>query len=237
MKAVILNSGTGSRMGELTGSKPKCLVELSAGETILSRQIRQILSCGITDFIITTGPFEVMIAEYVNATFPDITVGYVHNPDYKDTNYVLSMHLAGPFLRNDILLLHGDIVTTEDVVRRVVEYAAPNAVVIDSDLELPSDDFKARLAGEVITEIGVDVFGSDCVALFPVYKLSQDFMNIWMDEIASLVEAGQLGVYAEEAFNRRSADLVLSPVDCTVGLCMEVDTPEDLEKARKLTGQ
>ena len=29
MKAVILNSGTGSRMGELTARQPKCLVALT----------------------------------------------------------------------------------------------------------------------------------------------------------------------------------------------------------------
>ncbi|MFH1313623.1 MAG: NTP transferase domain-containing protein [Candidatus Eisenbacteria bacterium] len=236
MKAVILNSGTGSRMGDLTRSRPKCLVDLSTGETILSRQIGQIRSCGITDFIITTGPFEHMIEEYVNATFPGVTVSYIHNPDYRETNYIVSMHLAGGLLRDEILLLHGDIVTTEDMVRDVIEFAEPNAAVIDSTAGLPADDFKARLVDGLITEIGVDVAGSHCVALLPVYSLSRDFMNVWMDEIALLVEAGELGVYAEEAFNRRSADLPLSPVDCARRLCMEVDTPEDLEKAMKSIG-
>ena len=236
MKAVLLNSGTGSRMAELTRDRPKCLVEISRGETILSRQIEQITSCGIADFVITTGPFEYMIEEYVGEAFPELTVGYVHNPDYRSTNYIVSMHLADRLLRDDILLLHGDIVTTEGVVRAVLESRQANAAVIDSAAGLPRDDFKARLAGGLIKAIGVDLGGPDCVALLPVYRLSRAFMNLWMDEIAVSVAGGERNVYAEEAFNRRSADLRLAPVECGAGLCMEVDTLEDLEKARTIIG-
>ena len=39
MKALILNSGLGSRMGVLTSEHPKCMTEISTRETILSRQL------------------------------------------------------------------------------------------------------------------------------------------------------------------------------------------------------
>ena len=42
MKALILNSGLGRRMGVLTSEHPKCMTEVSAQETILSRQLHQI---------------------------------------------------------------------------------------------------------------------------------------------------------------------------------------------------
>ena len=42
MKALILNSGMGSRMGVLTSEHPKCMTEISGRETILSRQLSQI---------------------------------------------------------------------------------------------------------------------------------------------------------------------------------------------------
>ena len=40
MKALILNSGMGSRMGDLTRKYPKCMSELLPNETIVSRQLR-----------------------------------------------------------------------------------------------------------------------------------------------------------------------------------------------------
>ena len=42
MKALILNSGLGHRMGVLTCEHPKCMTEISHKNTILSRQLRQI---------------------------------------------------------------------------------------------------------------------------------------------------------------------------------------------------
>ena len=37
MKALILNSGKGSRMGDLTKTHPKCMTEIASMETIISR--------------------------------------------------------------------------------------------------------------------------------------------------------------------------------------------------------
>ena len=49
MKALILNSGLGSRMGVLTSEHPKCMTEISARETILSRQLQLIADAGILE--------------------------------------------------------------------------------------------------------------------------------------------------------------------------------------------
>ena len=51
MKALILNSGMGSRMGVLTSEHPKCMTEVSAKDTILSRQLKQLAEAGITDAV------------------------------------------------------------------------------------------------------------------------------------------------------------------------------------------
>jgi len=40
MKALILNSGLGSRMGEITKTHPKCMTEILEEETIVSRQLK-----------------------------------------------------------------------------------------------------------------------------------------------------------------------------------------------------
>ena len=55
MKALILNSGLGKRMGVLTSDHPKCMTLISATDTILSRQLKQLVSFGIKEVVITTG--------------------------------------------------------------------------------------------------------------------------------------------------------------------------------------
>ena len=55
MKALILNSGLGNRMGILTSEHPKCMTEIAIGETILSRQLKLLAESGVSDVVMTTG--------------------------------------------------------------------------------------------------------------------------------------------------------------------------------------
>ena len=63
MKALILNSGIGKRMGALTSEHPKCMTEIDEHETILSRQLKQLQQCEITELVITTGLFDKVLID------------------------------------------------------------------------------------------------------------------------------------------------------------------------------
>ena len=67
MKALILNSGLGHRMGVLTSEHPKCMTELSADETILSRQLNLLLKAGVTEVVMTTGYFDKVLVDYCHS--------------------------------------------------------------------------------------------------------------------------------------------------------------------------
>lgn len=50
MKALILNSGLGSRMGVLTKEHPKCMTDIgSKGVSILSRQLKTLVRARVTE--------------------------------------------------------------------------------------------------------------------------------------------------------------------------------------------
>ncbi len=83
MKALILNSGLGSRMGVLTSEQPKCLTEIKPGETILSRQLKQLAELGINEIIITTGYCEGVLMNYCRTLDLPVNIKFVNNPDYK----------------------------------------------------------------------------------------------------------------------------------------------------------
>jgi len=238
VKAVILNSGVGSRMGDLTLNKSKCLVPLNKSETILSRQLSMLTKAGITDILITIGPYGNQIPDYVKQFFPDLPVQYIRNDDFNSTNYIFSMYLADSFLREEILLMHGDIVLEERVLSDIIISNKKDAVIIDSSVALPEKDFKGTVVNSFITEIGINIKKADNVFfLLPVYKLSADFMNKWMDEIAVFVSRDETGVYAENAFNSISSKMELFPMDIKGAFCMEVDTEKDLEIAKgKING-
>ena len=107
MKAVIFNSGLGNRMGDFTKNNHKSMAQLKDGETIFHRQLRMLSAEGITDFIITTGPFEDQLKAEA-ADFPELNFTYVRNDIYDKTNYIYSMYLAREYMNDDLVFLHGD---------------------------------------------------------------------------------------------------------------------------------
>lgn len=234
MKALILNSGIGSRMGSLTSDKPKCMVSLYETETILSRQIKQLLEVGVSDFVITIGPFGDLIPNYIQEVYPDISVIYIRNDLYAETNYIYSMYLARDSIQEELILLHGDIVMEKGVLVDILEDSRENLVVVDKSAVLPEKDFKCAIHNEFVQEIGVSLtVQSPQVFLLPVYKLSKKFMLDWLKEIERFVSEGKTKVYAENAFNTISDTMNLEIFDISGDFCMEVDALDDLSVAIK----
>ena len=229
-----MNSGQGTRMGTLTHNIPKCLVPVN-DIPLLGRQLKSLQQLGITNIVITTGPYPEKIKEYVKNNFPDLTVEYVHNPRYKETNYIYSLYLAKELLNEDILLMHGDMVYEDAVLKLLMQNTSENAVLVNNTIPPPEKDFKGLIFNNRITKIGVNVFGEGCFFLAPIYKFSKKSFQHWMTEIDSFVQKNNLSVYAEDAFNAISHKVILTPVFFT-DFCGEVDTPEDLIEAERYLG-
>ena len=79
MKALILNSGLGQRMGVITKEHPKCMTEISYKNTILSRQLKQLVSFGVEEVVMTTGFYDKILEEYCNALHLTLTITFVNN--------------------------------------------------------------------------------------------------------------------------------------------------------------
>lgn len=232
MKALIFNSGLGSRLGSLTVDRPKAMVRLGGGETIFHRQLRILASCGIREFVVTTGPFPGMLeAEAGPFREAGCSFEFVGNPVYAETNYIYSMWLARELLRgDDFLVLHGDLVFDAAYAQAVVDSPLASLGSVDASLPLPEKDFKARVAGGEVREVSVDIFDDDCVAFQPFYKLSGEAVGKWLDAVERFVGGGDVKVYAEDAANAVLAEMGVAAFSYAGHFVEEVDTPEDLER-------
>ncbi|MCL2627404.1 MAG: iron-containing alcohol dehydrogenase [Oscillospiraceae bacterium] len=231
MRALILNSGTGSRMKSLKSCK--CLAELSDGVTIFDAQIKSLLRCGIDEFVITTGSNAEVLEAYAKEKYPNTRFIFVFNPLYAETNYIYSIKLAIEHLRgDDILMLHGDIVYEQNVLQDIIA-SEKSVMVTDRAKALPEKDFKAVVRDNRISYVGVDVL-TDAVYAQPMYKLCCKDWELWLDEIETFCLQGKTNVYAENAFNEISGRMLLHPFDITGRMCFEVDNDEDLSYARDM---
>ena len=227
MKALILNSGLGHRMGVLTSEHPKCMTEISRKDTILSRQLRLIAEAGITEVVMTTGYFDEILVNYCHSLGLPLHYTFVNNPIYDKTNYIYSIYCAKEhLLDDDIVLMHGDLVFESEVFDRVIE-SERSCVTVSSTLSLPEKDFKAVIGEGRVKAVGIEFF-TDAMAAQPLYKLCRNDWKVWLDEISAFCESDNRKCYAENAFNQVSDRCLVYPLDVENALCGEIDTPEDL---------
>ena len=232
MKALILNSGLGHRMGVLTSDHPKCMTEISYRNTILSCQLRQLVSFGVEEVVMTTGYYDKILVDYCDALHLPLKISYVNNPLYDKTNYIYSIYCAKEYLKDaDIILMHGDLVFESLVLEKVID-SLVSCMVVSSTQPLPEKDFKAVIKDGRVEKVGVDFF-DNAMAAQPLYKILKQDWLVWLKTIEKYCETGNRLVYAENAFNEVSDQCKIYPFDVRDMLCAEIDTPEDLEAVRK----
>ena len=201
-------------------------------KTILDIQLENLIKCGLKKLVILTGPFEDMIRRHVELNYPGISVIFIQNPKYSQTNYIYSLYLTKNQINDDVLLMHGDLIFSDTILNQIIENDEKNCVLVNKEMPVPQKDFKARLIDDRIVKIGVNEFGEDCAFLAPLYKLSKHFYDEWLKEIEKYVKKGQVACYAEDALNDILDRLDLRPIYFNDEKCMEIDDFEDLEVAR-----
>lgn len=227
MKALILNSGLGHRMGALTSEHPKCMTEISAIDTILSRQLKLIAAAGIKDVVMTTGYFNDVLEKYCNSLNLPLSFTFVNNPLYTETNYIYSIYCARDHLDDDILLMHGDLVFESSVLDDIIAYEK-SCMKVSTTIALPEKDFKAVVHDGRVEKVGIEFF-TDAMEAQALYKLKKEDWRIWLDEIIVFCESDNCKCYAENAFNGVSDKCAIYAYDVKNRLCSEIDTPEDLK--------
>lgn len=235
MKALILNSGIGSRMGAITKSHPKCMTKITRQDTILSRQLKLLARVGIDEVVITTGPFEKELIQYCQELNLGLKFHFINNPLYNETNYIYSIYLAKDYINSDIILMHGDLIFEEKLLQKVLE-SKLSGMIIESNTELPNEDFKAvtDLEGNRLRlkKIGTEFF-NNAVTAQPLYKILKRDWNIWLSEIKLFCEKGKVNYYAEGAFNNISDQVKVYGIEAEGMLCREVDSMEDLSAVKR----
>ncbi len=122
MKVIILAAGRGSRLGERTKDRPKCMVEI-CGKTILERCISTLEEAGIhrEDIAIVTG--------YRKDLIRVSGVHYFHNKNWEQTNMFLSMMEAKEWLKAEpCLVCYSDVIFSAHAIKSLAASDAPLAV-------------------------------------------------------------------------------------------------------------
>ncbi|OGF31386.1 hypothetical protein A2533_03590 [Candidatus Falkowbacteria bacterium RIFOXYD2_FULL_35_9] len=232
MQALILASGTGSRLKPLTENLHKSLIKIGEKE-ILARLLETLISHKISDIIITTGHLASQIMDFTSKNFSTANIQFVHSDKYDCTNYIYSMWKAKKVIYNDLIILHSDLLFEPAIIEKLLNNEK-SGVLIKNSLGYPKKDFKALIGDNRIKEISTKLDSGNLRFCLPVYKLLKKDWDLWITNIENYINQNKVTNYAEDALNEILHQVVLEPVYFHEELAMEIDDFEDYDLAQQL---
>jgi choline kinase len=147
MRAIVLSAGQGKRLLPLTISEPKCLLPVDGDRCVLEVQLRAIANCGIEHASIFVGFGAEKVEHFLDTRpIPGLKVDAIYNPLYATTDNLITCWLARHEMTEDFLLLNGDTLFEDEVLRTVLEGPrCPATVTINHKATYDEDDMKVTV--------------------------------------------------------------------------------------------
>lgn len=239
-KAIILAAGLGSRIRPLTDHVPKTL--LTVGDaTILERMLSSVRAAGIDEVVLVLGYLHEKVERVVCEAFPDLHVQVVVNERYAETNTGYSLLLAAELVEGSAFVkFDGDVVFDPEILRRLLSSPNENALCIDSNIALASEEVKVSLSdGTRVAKVSKSLPPTDAVGeSIGIEKIGADTAVLLFSELHMMMEHKRhLQDYYEAAYERLiDRGVAFHAVDITGLLWTEIDTQQDYDAAEKLFG-
>ena len=247
MKAIVIAAGEGSRMGKLTKNIPKPLV-LVNGKSIIERQLSILKQNKILDVIIVTGSH--------NEKFNFKNVVYVNDLDHKKHDTLGSLMTARDYMNDEIIITYADQIFDEKIMESINNFSGDIGIAVDLDWEKnyvnrdqhpKSEAENVLINGNEILEIRKNISEckknekiGECLGLM---KLSRKGSKMFLDKYSELEISHQGKFHNAPSLEKALiSDMIQELIDSEInvepiyvsGKWCEIDTPQDLEIARKL---
>ncbi len=182
MQAIILAAGMGRRLGELTRTQTKCMVEVN-GTRLIDRLLSQLSALPLTRIVIVVGYQAEGLCAHISEQFPELNIEYVMNDIFDRTNNIYSLALAkDKLLEDDTLLIESDLILDSRIFRLLLDNEWPNLALV-AKYESWMDGTMVRLDddGCITSFVPKSSFRYDESALYyktvNVYKFSREFLR------------------------------------------------------------
>ena len=248
MRAIILAAGVGLRLNQHTKDIPKALLDLN-GKSILERQISLLREYGVNEIFVVTG--------YKREKYVLKDIEYIFNPRYSETEQLASMMVARTKIFDDVLIIFGDILFDSQILQQILASNDDIAMAIDLNWEKsyneglcnshPLDEpvlINQKKVLRISYKQADTMIENQTVGEFlGVIKLSANGSRTIIKKYEEL-EKSHVGRFhdANSLEKAKLADILQELIDSKIeisfisvnGKWCEIDTPKDLERAKKI---
>jgi choline kinase len=236
MQAIILAAGIAKRLRPLTDSIPKCLLKVG-GKTLLEMTINNIIANDINEFVMVTGYKEDMIKSHINEKFSGLKITYITNKDFENNNNSYSLWLTKNYINGESILLDSDILFDYRIISKLLNSGHNNCLAVKRHFPLGDEEIKVIIdSAKKIKHIGKQVpseqsFGES----IGIERFSYNFFCELQKVLdRKIMNEGIVNEFYEASFQELyDKGNSMYAVDVSEYKCIEIDFPEDLEKAQE----
>ena len=233
MKALVLAAGLGSRLAPVTDNYPKCMTEVVDGITIIEQQIKSLLKNNIKDISVIVGYKSDILIPYLRRIYNDIKI--IENKDYKNTNNMYSAYLGYKNLKDsDFIMMNADVFFDSETLKSLIDDINDDAIITDIGTWNEESMKVVELNGKLVS-ISKQIDEKEALGCsIDVYKFSKVSGNKFFEQCNYYIHnKGELKLWSEVALNDilKECNFKASGLN---GRWYEIDTHEDLAKAREL---
>ncbi len=236
--AIILAAGLGTRLKPLTDEFPKCLTEIN-GQPILFQQLRILWNLGIHDITIVVGYLGDKVKEAINSwalLYPDIN--FVYNNDYLITNTAYSALLASDVLQKGCLVIEGDVIFSENVIKQVLAMSDDKTYWLVSRCKKEDNGaiIKADETGKItsLQIIGSAIGNEEGWKSSGIKKISTDYGKKLCEFKVDMFDYPELqNLFLDEVMVNQLKDEPSYILDISNDFWAEIDCQDDIWRAEK----
>ncbi len=247
MKIIFIAAGSSTRLGTKTLNFPKGLIKIN-NNSIIGTQLDLFKNKKIDNIIIITGPN----ADKFN--FNNVT--YINDTNHKKHDVLGSLMMAKSYMNDEIITTYSDIIFDQKILNSIVEFKGDVGIAIELNWEkryINRDQHPKSEADNVIIDNGkilkIRKNISECEdnqivgEFIGLMKLSKRGTEIFKNKYLELekthigkfhnapsLERAYLTDMLQELIN---SGVKISPIVVNGDWC-EIDTPQDIEIAKKI---
>ncbi len=231
MKAIILAAGMGSRLASVSGGNPKSMIKIGKS-SIIHHQIDSCQAVGIEDFVIVLGYKIDVMKKHILEKLNEKNVTFIENPIYDKTNTLYSLWLARDHFDDDFIYFNADVLFSKHLLEKISEPSKYSQLLLETK-SCAEEEVKMIIDDDYrILEISKQLDIPKCAGEFiGIGKFNLDVLPDFAKYLQYGVDNGQSNNYFEYAVDLLAKDKILKAVPTEGIKCIEIDFPEDLERA------